>query len=261
VRLFAFFSGPLRNAYRRTCQWPAATPRLLPLLVLLMPVGVGAQGTRTIYLADNSDWWSILRSASFGDGIPVQKREPPAANYRILDIDLRAVRPLRQVFAKLGSAVAVQRGDAATGRTQLCYESASERSKVYLIFEVGEVEDSFYLFQGGPSWKGDSSCATSTRVSASLRSDAGIGLGETRSQVQALLGKPSLRQSNALIYCFSVEKRSSPKDMEAARKANPNMSEKELEENFGSYNLWAYIEVRFRAQKVTYLTVSLSETY
>lgn len=261
VEPLAFSIGSPRKLYRWLRRFRAADLRPLPLLILITPLGASAQVQHEIYLTNNSDWWSVLRSASFGEGIPGQKREPPAASYRILGINLEEFLPLGQVASKVGPVVEVDRGDAAVGRQQLCYQSTSEGGKVYLIFEQGEVEQSFYLFRGGPAWIGDSACTTSTRVSAGLRSDAGLGLGETRPQVQAILGKPSVRRPDALIYLFTVKKKSSPKDLEAARKGNPEMSEAEIDENYGSYFVWAYIETRFRAQKVAYLAVSLSETY
>jgi hypothetical protein len=44
-------------------------------------------------------------------------------------------------------------------------------------------------------------------------------------------------------------------------KAHPEMSEKQLEENYGSYYLWVSIEVRFRESRSIYVGVLSSETY
>jgi hypothetical protein len=168
---------------------------------------LAAAPARSIYLGDNSDWWSMLRSEDGGKQIPGQKREPSPANLRILGIDLKQDRPLAQAIAKLGPATPVERGDASTGRTQLCYVSEANASNVHLIFEEGEVEGSFYLFEDGAHWKGESRCEPSKLVSVNLWTEAGLGLRETPSQVESLLGEPSLRRADRLTYVFSLLKK------------------------------------------------------
>jgi hypothetical protein len=98
-----------------------------------------ADTDRTQYLADDSDWWSMLRADDSDEGAPQQKREPPAGNLRILGIDLEENWDNSQLFRKLGPATTVQRGDAATGRAQTCYRSEAGQGDIHLIFEGGEV--------------------------------------------------------------------------------------------------------------------------
>jgi hypothetical protein len=108
-------------------------------------------------LHDNSDWFSGLRPtgsdgepAGEADTSPVQEREIPPTNFRILGIDLSPdmFKPIELRFGKLHE---VQRGDAASGRSQACYVSANGESKVHLIFEQGEVNSSVHIFVGGPT--------------------------------------------------------------------------------------------------------------
>lgn len=219
-----------------------------------------ADTAHTESLADDSDWWSMLRPEESDRGIPKLKRTPPAGILRILGINLEENWNMSQLFRKLGPATTVQRGDAATSRAQTCYASGAGHGNVHLIFEEGEVTESYYLFQGGLLWKGESLCAPSNLVSASIRNDAGVGLGQTPQQVMALLGRPSLRSPGRLVYVFALQEKTSAKDLTKIRKAHPQMSEKELEENFGSYYLWVEIRVRFQNSKSSYIGVLWSET-
>lgn len=186
---------------------------------------------------DNSDWWSLTRDVN-GPNIKPQKRVPADTNFSILGIALGNAQ-VDQLAAKLGKAPIVDRGDAATGRDQVCY-FADSAPAVYLIFEEGEVDFAFYLFSDGPNWKGSELCAKSSLISSKLRTDSGLALGQTRSQVEAILGKPTAIRPNELIYLDSVEIK--PADHGA------------------SYNLWAQIEARFSKGRLTYLGVLKSET-
>lgn len=215
-----------------------------------------------IYLRDNSDKWSKFPAEDNGKPIPELKREPPPGVSRILGIDIKQqYESLAKAIATLGRAKAVSRGDASTGREQICYVSEAKAHDVHLIFEEGEVYEAYYLFKDVPHWNGESFCARSKLVSPDLRNDAGLGLGETRTQVESILGKPSLRWPNLLFYSFSMTKKTPLKYRIAARKANPRMSEKVFEEDYGSYYLNVNIEVDFRGQKSSYLGVSWSEQY
>lgn len=255
-------------------SWKAFTIVLLISLPLAAPAQeivyphksttIRYHGTGTlsepIYLRDNSDKWSNFPAEYNRKPIPELKRDPPPGVSRILGIDIRQQsESLGKAIATLGTAKAVSRGDASTGREQICYVSEPKAHNVHLIFEEDEVYADYYLFEDGPHWNGESFCAPSKLVSPDLRNDAGLGLGETRSQVEAILGKPSLRRPDLLYYNFALTKKTPRKDLEAARKANPGLSEKVLEEDYGSYYLYVSIEVDFRGEKSTYLGVSWSE--
>lgn len=98
---------------------------------------------------DNSDWWSLTRDVG-GPDVQPQKRVPAASNFSILGVALGDPQGV-QLAAKLGKAVIVGRGDAATARAQMCYVSVTSSPAVHLIFEQGEVDYAFYLFSGGPN--------------------------------------------------------------------------------------------------------------
>jgi hypothetical protein len=214
-----------------------------------------------IYLSDNSDWWSLLRSPDSEQGVPLQEKEAPSGSLTILGVDLEKNWQLSQALFKLGPATVVNRGDAATARGQVCYVSEAPRKNVYLIFEEGEVNESFYLLRGGPRWIGESHCAPSKLVSGNLKNDAGLGLDQTRARVTGLLGKPSLSSPDKLVYVFSVRKKTPEGDFEKARRAHSEMSKEQLEENYGSYDLYVNIEVRFTRTRTNYIGVLWSATY
>jgi hypothetical protein len=237
----------------------ASRKGILLLLVLGFPLaGPATETTNTIRL-DNSDWWSANRSPDSDNNIKPEKREFAAANFQILGIDLNDTM-FSKAAAQLGTSTIIERGDASTGRHQACYVSSGDKQQVHLIFEQGEVEWTFYVFSGGRAWQGSDQCVTSKRVAQNLATASGLRLGQTPAQVVAILGKPTKRQENELTYFFSIKKKASAGDLRQARQQNPGMSEKDLQENYGFYDLNAAICARFTQSKLTYLAVSKSET-
>jgi hypothetical protein len=81
--------------------------------------------------------------------------------------ELREPRDFSEIRFKFGAATEGERGDAASGRDQICYTAPS--GSVHLIFEFGEVNSVLYLFDGGPTRNGSELFAPSGSVSASLR--------------------------------------------------------------------------------------------
>lgn len=216
---------------------------LLMLFVLLSCHATRAQSMNdqltTAKRGDNSDWWSITRDPN-GPNIKPRKRVPSVSNFSILGIRLGGDDESAQIVAKLGKVEFVFRGDAASGRIQACYVSAGSSPAVHLIFEQGEVDDAFYLFSGGPNWQRSDLCTKSELVSSRLKTGSGLALGETRSQVEAILGKPTAIRANRLMYAGEV-----------------------LVKPLGhsdSYRLYTYIEARFTNARLTYLGVMKSQT-
>ena len=165
------------------------------------------------YTSDKSDWWSQLGRDDANQGVTAQKREPAVSNFRILGIDLGGDDTLGRAAAKLGKAQRVQRGDASTGRSQICYASVQDRPKrIHLVFESGEVSDWFYLFADGPDWKGSDLCVKSNLVTENLSVASGLHLGQTPAEVKAILGKPSAVIGSKIIYSFAFEKKKSLSD-------------------------------------------------
>ena len=160
---------------------------------------------------------------------------------------------------RLGVAAAIQRGDAASGRIQACYVSPPTEKQVHLIFEQGEVDFLFYLFEGGRSWDGSDRCLVSRKISRNVVTGAGLHLGQTRGQVIAILGKPTIESKNTLTYSFSVSRKSSL-DLKQARRYHPGLNDKDLLKEFGFYDLNASVIARFEQGHLTYLAVSKSET-
>jgi hypothetical protein len=208
---------------------------------------------------DDSDWWSIIRN-DYGDfNLKSQNLDTNASNFQIDGIAV-GNDDLPKIMARLGKATTVVRGDAAVGRTQICYVSVAEPQKFHLIFESGEVEYAFYLFADGPHWTGDNLCVKSRAVTADVGTASGLRLGLTPSQVESILGKPTARQNDRLIYSRSIRKRNSPRELKRLRQYHSGISEKEFHEEYDFYDLNVYIEARFSRSKLIYLGLSMSET-
>jgi len=236
---------------------PAAFCLVIPPYVPL--AAVATQTGSPSHTSDNSDWWSYTRRPDADDERISQHREPAASTFQILGFKIDA-ETFGKVTARLGKATVIERGDASTGRSQICYSSPGDH-KTYLIFEKGEVNDAFYLFSGGPDWKGSELCADSNLVTKNLSTASGLHLGQTTAQVRAILGTPSVVAGDSLIYSLGVEKKLSGADFEKLRRQNPGLSPDALHRNYDSYTLGVYIEGRFVTGRLTYLAISKIESY
>jgi hypothetical protein len=223
----------------------------LPLPCLALQIG-------DVVTLDSSDWWSVDREIKPDEAAP-QQRILSESNFSVVGVDLGDTM-FRSARRKLGQAIIQQRGDGATGRRQICYTSAGSQDKVYVIFEQGEVDYTFYLFTDGPPWQGAERCFQSTAISRRSTTGSGLRLGQSPSQVIDLIGRPTKRSENELLYSFSVKKRTSTKELREARQRNPAMSDKDLQDTYGYYNDASGIVARFVDSKLTYLAVSHIES-
>ena len=123
----------------------------------LVPLAATVQTAPLGYTRDNSDWWSLTRTDD--EAVP-QEGDPPDSDFQILGFKLND-ETFANAKAKLGKTTVVERGDGSAGCSQVCYSSPGKKSKTYLIFEKGEVNDAFYLFNVGPEWKGSEQCSES----------------------------------------------------------------------------------------------------
>ncbi len=203
-----------------------------------------------------------VRTGDSGSEVATQKKEPSPSNFKILDIDLGDHDLFDKAATKLGNAPKVERGDASNGRAQVCYVSSLSSAKpIHLIFEAGEVGDSFYLFIGGATWKGSELCVRSNLVTDTLSVTSGLRLGQAPAQVMAILGKPNVFVGNKMVYSYEVQKITSPKDLDELRQQHPELGDTELRRNYEFYSLVIYIEARFAQSKLSYLAVSKTEAY
>jgi len=234
----------------------------LVLFAVLSPC-VRAQRYRTGYIKRRSDWWSIHNENFRTPERTPENRALSAANFEIAGQSFREAdffdvgsNPFGRITASLGKAQVTQRGDASTGREQICYTSKSRTGTTYLIFEAGETDLTFYLFADGRPWKGSSRCARSSSVSRSLATRSGLRLGMTAAEAEAILGKPTVSSGDRLIYSITAHRNISPEVFNKLRKQNPQMSPSQFQKNFSQYDLSIYIEARFSFGQMTYLAVS-----
>jgi len=218
------------------------------------------QTQSTVHLGDNSDWWSLTREDTDAERITFQERELSRGNFQILGINLDEGL-FRRAEGKFGRATTVERGDASSARAQLCYVSIGEATSTYLIFETGEVNNTFYLFNAGPAWNGNDKCVATKVAISGASTISGLHLGLTPSQVIAILDKPTIRREDQLSYYLHVRKKTSEADLKRIRQQHREMSDKEFIDNYAFYDLTAMIVMRFKDSKLNYLAVSELETY
>jgi len=194
-----FSNSLLQNASTKICAL---------LFILLFPL-IQSDAQRSYppgYINDNSDWWSsVLDTQTIN--IKVQHRLPAPSNFQILGITLggSGFNDFHNIISKLGQANITSRSDGAEAREQICYMSSGSGEKVHLIFEHSETIYSFYLFSGGSDWTGSDRCVGSDLISGSLGTASGIGLGQSRKDIETMLGQPSATYDNRSLYSFEGE--------------------------------------------------------
>jgi hypothetical protein len=111
-----------------------------------LPQALPTTPPNSIYLRDDSDWWSPSSKEGKAPSSDEPAEQPTVgvpeagdvARFSILGVSLsKQIDWLRKVENKLGKAEIVERGDGASGREQLCYRSLD--GEVELIFEHNEV--------------------------------------------------------------------------------------------------------------------------
>lgn len=213
------------------------------------------------YQGDNSDWWTSEQMLHHVPKAVIQAREPAASNFRVAGIEL-GNDEFSSAASRFGKAPIVERRSPKGHlRRQVCYASHQVSGRIFLIFEESFMEYSAYVFAEGPDWDGRQFCKEVRSPAAAFGTSSGLRVGQPAAGVLAVLGKPSFRDSDSLFYSFSVSgKKATREDLAEARKAHAELSQRELEEEFGTYDLEAAIYVRFVKSQLSYLSVSRSET-
>lgn len=200
------------------------------LAFVLLPIVCHAQKVR---LNDNSDWWSILKNEDQTSGLKPGDKLLDDRNFRILGV-AAGENQFEQAFAKLGKATEIDRGDAASARHQVCYQSASKGDTTYLVFELGEVAQNFYIFSGVRNWSGSDLCRHSKLVFRHIATPSGLKLGIDRRELEEILGKPDRVEADEAFYW---------------RQGTVN-----------AYDVSTYVEAHFQNDKLEYLALSKVET-
>jgi hypothetical protein len=237
-----------------------ASPRILLIGLLLLPLLLTGQSKeKAVRLEDHSDRWSVLNE-SFKS--PKSKRldiDLSPENFEVMGLSLDYDRSFQSVQNKFGQADIVERGDASTGRDQVCYLS-EQHPEIHLIFEQGELNLVFYMIAGGEHWNGEAFCVKSRVVTAGVSTTSGLHLGMTRDDLEQVLGKPDLSANERLVYFRELKKKKSPTELAKLRTEHSELSDKEFHETYDSYDLYIYVEARFVDSKLTYLAVSKVES-
>jgi hypothetical protein len=227
------------------------------IVAFVLATGVSAQLPKQ-RIEDNSDWWSLLKDDAWAVDLKPQNREPKSSNYRILGLPLwQADIPV--ILHKFGRATDVERGDASTGRDQICYTSPDK--KTHFIVEWGEVDTVVYVFDRGPDWNGSTYCVLSALVGPSLSTESGLRLGLSPQQLRSILGRPSISETGRMLYSFGFKKRPTVKGLKELRAGNHQMSEEEFKRNFEMLDVSSFVDARFTDRRLTYLAIWESEVY
>lgn len=204
-----------------------------------------------IYLNDNSDWWSEIPK--------IVAEEPPGGylaiqadprNFRILGISVwgYTVSWPQQIVHTLGRATVIERGDAGTGRAQVCYQSAENSGQTKLIFETGECSESLYLFEDGAPFVGSDRCVSSPLVNEHLRTPMGLGLALTPAEVTKILGPPSAARRDFVVYKYTAKMTRTKKQLKDAERVDPGSGAPDL-----VYDDTLFLVIRLRNGRAWFL--------
>ena len=219
------------------------------------------RGLHSTYTRDSSDWWSLLRLEPLGNE-PAEGKEaegpnvsPPAPNnFVVAGVNLWRGIPISEANDQIASAPVISRGDAASGRAQICFQSAEDSGSYKLIFEEGEVARDAYLIEDGAPWKGIDNCIPTEQVSTNAATESGLHLGMSVAEVKAILGKPSSENKQRIVYASLWQHPLTAEELRAFRKSGGPA-------DVSASDRTTYIEIRFRSGKAEYIALSATETY
>jgi hypothetical protein len=210
-------------------------------------------GSGSSQMDDNSDWWSLLKEVKPFPCSTLSKEKPNGANFVIAGVDLRHAEPIRDAEETVAKTSEIMtRGDAATGRTQICFKSASEKGRFKLIFEQGEIDSVAYLIDGGSNWPESYKCVASQKISDKLVTASGLHLGMTAAEVEKILGKPCLKSIDSIEYDFDYQYML---PLDERRRFKGGVSDPN--EPFDSLGT---IQIKFRGSKAYYIAILTGDT-
>lgn len=230
--------------------------RMFLVLMSLLCLAIVVRG-EAVRLNDRRDWWSINNEGFRPPSIEAGTRNITVGTFQILGVTL-SVNQFDKLAVQMGKAPVAERGDASTGRQQVCYMAAESAPKVYLIFEFGSAEQgTFYLFSGGQDWSGEKLCVRTKKVSRNLATPSGLRLGLKPLEVEAILGKADAVSTNKLVYAREIMEKTTPAQFEELRKDYPEpLSDQQSHQQFDFHSVDLYIEVHFGKSGMNYLAVS-----
>ncbi len=213
---------------------------------------------QTVQLRDRTDWWSINNENFRPEDVKARNENIALETFEIAGVYLGQDQ-FKDIAMKMGKAPIAERGDASTGREQVCYVASEAPSNVYLIFEFGADESIFYLFTDGKVWNGERLCVKTKQISMSSGTKSGLRLGITRAEAERILGKPDAVFDNKIVYSREVRQKHTPAQFETLRKDyGDHLTDKLAHEKFDFYTEAIYIEARFSKSGLNYLAVSKS---
>jgi hypothetical protein len=220
--------------------------------------GLPTASSQSVILKDRTDWWSINNSSVRQPDVKARNATIAPGTFEIAGVDLGRDQ-FRKLAIKMGKATVVERGDASTGRQQVCYTADDDAKKIYLIFEYGADESVFYLFSDGANWKGQKLCVSTKQVSLTLGTASGLKLGLNRVEVEAILGRADAVFNDKLVYTREIQVKTTPAEFEKVRNEYPqHLTDRLAHEKFDFYHIEIYIEARFGNSGMNYLAVSKS---
>ena len=205
-------------------------------------------------MADDSDWWSVMREDGPFACSTLSKEKPTGANFVIAGVDLRQGQPIEDAEQKIAKPWAISsRGDAGSSRDQICFKSAAEGGRFKLIFEKGETASAAYLIDGGPDWTESYKCVVSKKVSEKLATASGLHLGMTEAEVEKILGKPCVKSNDGIEYAFDYQYLL-PLEERKRLKGKGDVDADEPVDWIGT------MKIKFREANAYYIAISMGET-
>jgi hypothetical protein len=223
-------------------------------LLLFIPALVLAAQAAHYNLQDASDWWSVLNE--YHSRTVLKLRLPtPSADLKILGVGI-GENQFHELAERFGEAPVITRGDADTGRKQVCYMSPDENERVYVAFEEGPMSHAFYLFKSRRPWAGAEYCMATKEISPGVEAASGVHLGQSQREVLEILGQPSLIDEDRLVFNRGTQEHTPEDQLQQFRKQMPGLNEQQVRELFGSFNRTVFMEARFLDRKLSYLAVA-----
>jgi hypothetical protein len=190
---------------------------------------------------------------------PVGAAVSPQAAERfthLLGVSLAGGIDFNVLARQFGASTVIQRNDAETPDTRVCYRSASGKQTVE--FFHGDINAGFALRD---VLSKDSHCPVSKAITADKLKVAELSLGMSRTAFEALLGKSANATANGLTYQFQYVYSLTDAQLAAALAAARKQGyDSDKPEDLRNRNVGIYIQAGFKDNHLNSLVVDRVET-
>jgi hypothetical protein len=165
---------------------------------------------------------------------------------------------LKDIQSKLGNTNILRKEECST--IQICYSSNLNSDKTIVVFETDAMGGwdeltTIYIFSDKANFPNFKQCKKSELISKEIQTKSGLKLGINKKQLKGILGEPTNYIKDDLFYIYETKRKMTKEEIEGMSKQWPDVKDNPYFDEF------SYIHAKFIDDKMTYLSISKSESY